>query len=503
MGRSKRISGKLAFLAGATFVVAGCLPAANPLPYAPARASAPFQPDPGDDPAPGPRVRTLLPPKIVDGEEGITLAELLGTALEMSPQTRAAWERARAAAAEWGSTRAAYYPAISGSVVGARQSGQVSSGNSDAGGSTIFSEPTWVADFSGDLTMLLLDFGGRSATAEAARQALLSANWTHDQALQDVILGVAEAYYKHVGALAQLASSEASLADAEKSLSASEKRQKSGVATIADVLQSRATEANQVLAVQQARGDVAITRGNLATTVGWDADTNFRVATTGLDVPAELVNRNVEELIEIARIKRPSLAATRAEVLQQQADIQVAWSAALPSFGARALVDRYALHGHTPETSYAMGVGFSVPVFEGFANLNAIRSAEASLAATKADLQIAEQGIVNTVFAAYWDFRTATLSLEASTTLLDASQQNYRVSLGRYRTGAGDILELLNAQSLLANSRSQLVQAQTDLLTSYASMLNAIGEDLPVVPTPIRSAIDPAESTEKENADDA
>ena len=61
-------------------VSAGCLPAANPLPFAPAKASAPFTPDTADAPAPGPRVPTLLPPKITDGEEGITLPELLDLA---------------------------------------------------------------------------------------------------------------------------------------------------------------------------------------------------------------------------------------------------------------------------------------------------------------------------------------------------------------------------------------------------------------------------------------
>ena len=490
--RFRRVRALLLGLAAAS-LGAGCLPAAQPMRYAPARADAPFQPDAADITRPGPRVQTLLPPEIRDGESGITLGELLGTALEMSPTTRAAWERARSRAAQWGEARAAWYPEISGTIVGGRQSGQISIGDSGAGGSSVDTPPAWVADFSGSLTVLLFDFGGRSGTDEAARQALLSANWTHDQALEDLVLSVAQAYYEHVGALAQFEAAEASLEDAIRSLKAAEKRKLSGVATIADVLQARATEAQRILDLEQARGAVQTTRGQLATEVGWDADTEFRVATTGLDVPPEFVAANVEELIDRAREQRPSLAATRADVLQREADLDVAFSAALPTMGARALADRYAIHRATPSnfTSYSMGLGISVPIFQGFENLNALRAAEADLAAQQADLAVAEQGLINEVYGAYWDFRTATRSLEASIVYEQASEQNYRVSLGRYRNGAGDILELLNAQSVLADARSQLVGARTTLLTSYATMLNAIGEDLPVTPVPIREAVDP------------
>ncbi|MEO2166711.1 MAG: TolC family protein, partial [bacterium] len=423
----------------------------------------------------------------------------------VSPVTQAAWPRARAAAARWGQSRAAYYPALVGTLVGGRQSGQISIGDSAAGGSSVETPPAWVADFSGSLTVRLLDFGGRAGLAEAARQTLLSANWMHDQSLQDLFHDVATAYYEHLGALAQFAASEANLKDAVKSLAAAEKRRASGVATIADVLQARAVEARQLLAVQEARGAVATTRGDLATRVGWDADTQFRVAGEKWEIPPELAAASVEDLIEIARRQRPSLAATRAEVLARQADMDVAFSAALPTMGARALADRYAILHATPSnsTSYSMGLGISLPIFEGFANLNAIRAAEATFEAQKADLQVAEQGLVNEVFTAYWDFLTATRSLEASLLLLTASEQNHRVSLGRYRTGAGDILELLNAQSLLADSRAQLVGARTNLFITYASMLNAIGEDLPIVPTEIRSELDPLLKKTKKEPHDA
>lgn len=78
------------------------------------------------------------------------------------------------------------------------------------------------------LSYLLLDFGGRSAQAEAARQALFNANWNHDQAIQDVLRTVAQTYYGYLGTRAQLQADEASLSEAQKSFHAAEERLTSG-----------------------------------------------------------------------------------------------------------------------------------------------------------------------------------------------------------------------------------------------------------------------------------
>ncbi len=76
-------------------------------------------------------------------------------------------------------------------------------------------------------------------------------------------------------------------------------------------------------------------------------------------------------------------------------------------------------------------------------------------------------------------FRTAVQSLEAADVLLQSSLESYDASLARYRSGVGDIIELLNAQTTLAEGRAEQVQATTDIFTSYANLINAMGTDIP------------------------
>jgi outer membrane protein TolC len=71
--------------------------------------------------------------------------------------------------------------------------------------------------------------------------------------------------------------------------------------------------------------------------------------------------------------------------------------------------------------------------------------------------------------------------LEASEVLVASAKESYDASLTRFRSGVGDIVELLNAQTLLAQARAEMVQSRTSTFTSYAGLLHAIGAELPSI----------------------
>ena len=98
-------------------------------------------------------------------------AQLVDVALRQSPSTRAAWQTARAAAASYGAARGAYYPSVAAFGGG---------GYGDSPGTTAL-----VGGFGyvgATLDYLLLDFGGRDASVEMARQALFAAGWGANRA---------------------------------------------------------------------------------------------------------------------------------------------------------------------------------------------------------------------------------------------------------------------------------------------------------------------------------
>ena len=411
----------------------------------------------------------------------MTLADLVDVALRINPSTQSSWEQARAAAADWAVSRGDYYPSISGKASGM-----------GLGGDSATSSSGYYGNVGLGLSYLLLDFGGRAATAESARQALMAANWNHNQSIQDILRNVPQAYYTYLGNRAQVRASESDLEEALTSLKSTEQRKKAGVSTIADVLQARSKVDQVRLDLVSNRGAVKISRGNLATAVGWPANADFDVAEGPETLPLNAIAENTQTLISLALRDRSDLAAAQAAVQQNRAELKkaesdlwpklvatgnVAWSSINGSIGA----DYFESGGNINDSgvTYYGGLSLQIPIFEGFSLRNKIRSAEARLKASRADLRKKEESVISDVWSAFYNMQTAAQQVDSSETLLISSKESFRVSLARYRAGVAEIVELLNAQSTLTSARTQRVQAKTDLFISYAELLHAIGAELP------------------------
>lgn len=442
-------------------------------------------PEPGEEWEPSQKEREkafileelpTIPQELELQSDELTLSQLIDEALVQNPTTQQAWEDARAAAAAWAQARGLYYPQISGSA---------NYGYSRGGGSTsgigAFNEQS--GNIGATLNYLLFDFGGREAEVDAAKMALLNANWNQNQAIQDVINSVAVSFYDYIGSKALVIADEVNLEEAQTSLEAAELRLEAGVGTLPDVLQAKATLSQVVLDLVEDRGNVEIFRGELATDVGWPANTDFDVAQEIDDLPTQALSDNVDDLIGLAMENRPDVAAVQATVRERQAELREARSEFFPEISATAQAFRWWVRpdGGSNDyfTNYLFGLQLTVPIFQGFIIINSVRQADAELESARAALRLQEQIVIEEVWNSYYSFRTAVQSLDAATVLLESSLESYDASLARYRSGVGDIVELLNAQTILAEGRAEQVEAKTSVFTSYADLINAIGTELP------------------------
>lgn len=417
-----------------------------------------------------------LPEELEAQADQLTLSQLVDVALVNNPTTQQAWEDARAAAAAWAVARGLYYPQVGG--VG-------NYAYSKSGGSSTGTDPfkEQYGSIGLSLNYLLFDFGGREAEIDAARLALVNANWNHNQAIQNVLNAVAVGYYNYIGSKALVVADETNLEEAQTSLDAAKLRLEAGVGTLPDVLQARATLAQVQLDLVEDTGNVEIYRGELATVVGWPANTEFDVSGETGDFPVALLETNVNDLIEVGMNNRPDLAAVQANVREMEAELREAKSEFFPVISATAQLLRWWVkpESSTSEyfTNYLVGLQLQVPIFQGFTIINTVREVSAELESARAALRLQEQIVINDVWDAYFNFRTAVQSLDAADNLLESAEESYGASLARYRSGVGDIVELLQAQTTLAEARAERVQAGTDIFTSYADLINAIGTELP------------------------
>jgi len=426
-------------------------------------------------PAPESAGAPKIPGDLLQAGATVTLARVVEIALQNNPLTRASYLQARSAAAQLGSKRAAYYPSVDVTVSGTR-SNQLSQ------------DPTVTA--TGDvygpgvqLNALLLDFGGRSANADDARYALVAADWSHNAAIQNVILGVETTYVQYVNAKAQLEAARANVKTAETALEAANGRHDAGVGTIADVLQARTALSQAQFSSQGFEGEVLALRGALATAMGLPADTPYDVGTLPVEVPLDRATAAVGQLIATARDHRPDLEAARALVGKADAHTRAIRSEGLPTLSLSAGAERLY---YRPEISVSHNDYWSgtllltFPVFTGFANSYDLRKAKEDADVLRAQADTLEQQVLLQVWTSYYAFRTAAQLVRTSHDLLASAEQSERVALGRYKEGVGTIIDLLTAQAALASARSQEIQARAGWFVALAQLAHDTGTAAPL-----------------------
>ncbi|HEX7616286.1 MAG TPA: TolC family protein [Thermoanaerobaculia bacterium] len=401
----------------------------------------------------------------------ISLAEAVDVALRNSPSTRQSWHLARAAAAGLGSRRSALYPAVELDAQAGRQK-QTSSGGTI---STLLT--TWGPTLS--LSFLVLDLGGRSAEIAEAEQSLYAADFTHNAAMNDLILLVAQSYYSYQGVRALLVAQEASLKQAEENYAAATERHRAGVATIADVLQARTSLSQQRLGYETVRGQIETERGQLTTALGVPIGLPLDAAPLPEDQNVDEVVRSVDILITDAGRLRPDLAAARSRALAARSRVRSVRSGGLPTLSLGAFINRTWFEGsdaaRTYGDNYSLGLFFRWPVFTGFRTAYDTRQAEAVAEAADAQAETAAQQVIYQVWSSYYNFQTAVLQVRATRDLLESSKESAEVARGRYKEGVGSILDLLTAESALATALAEDVRSRAGFLLAVAQLAHDTG----------------------------
>ena len=464
----KRSAMPLLFLA-----VSSCVgtPSVQGVPGTAPSAAEPWQPPPQvlrraaeDTAAPAP----VLPADIAARVQALTLPELIDIGLRNNTATRASWAEARAAAAAFGSARGEWLPTVDATANASRVKTSASQGR------TAVKQSVFTPSLS--LSWLLFDFGGRTSRVSAAQEQLLSADFTHNAVLQGAVLQIEVSYFQYVATRALLEAQNTTLEEAQANLDAAEERRKVGLATIADVLQARTALSQSQLAAQSTEGTLATTRGALALALGLPANVPYDVDTTAAEVPVAVLADSVDALINAAVLSRPDLAAARADARAAAARVGDSRAALFPSLQFTGNAGRtYTTSIPNGSNNYTVTLGMSIPIFSGFSRQYDLKAAEYAADAAAARTQSLRQQVVYEVFSSYYTLQTATKRVRTADALLASAEQSAEVALARYKEGVGTVLDLLAAQSALADARAQRIQARLEWNVSLAQLAHDAG----------------------------
>lgn len=418
----------------------------------------------------------------VDLSSPQSLMQLVDLALETSPETRAAWERARAAAAGYGIARGAWYPTF-GLTAGLDYQRDLFPGGNDV-----------VLDFrqlslipGAELSYVLLDFGRRSSDDARARAALWAANLEFNRSIQTTVYEVQLGYF---GLDTAIGLYEAALTELELAVTvvdAVEDRLAVGLATAPELLLARQELAKAEFDVQSRVAGIDDARSRLLVAIGLPANRSIEIQPlNGLPLPENL-SLKVDEAIDLAMNSRPDLAAAVAQVRAAEAAVDFAeadfyptvtfdGSAGWEQYWANTSVNRGALVSQQYGAPiWNVGLNGSWILFEGFTLRNNLRQARALRREAQAELEALRIRAIGEVWDSYNDYLAAQRQYDFGVALVESSREAYEAVLASYEVGLATITELIAAEKGLAASLATLVETRAFLLGSSARVSYAIG----------------------------
>jgi outer membrane protein TolC len=414
----------------------------------------------------------------IDAAKVYTLAELIDLAEQHNPETRVAWQEAKARAEAVGIAQSAFYPTLTAVALAAtlREAGLVSQyfGRQTEG---LF-VPTLHVDY------LVFDFGGRSGAVDVAKANLLVADLSFNDTHRKLIFDVSAAYYRLLNAKGQRAAAEVSLKNAQTVEEDAKSRLDNGLATKPDVLEATAARTQADYDLQAAVGAEDIAHGNLSTAMGLPPETEFQVQDIhDLPTPTAMAD-SIDKEIDRAFAQRPELMEQVARVRVAQGLLKQAHSQYIPTIGfsgdgglARAYGQFDQFPGHYAQGEYwTVGLQMKWTLFDGGRREREAAEAKAEKRAAEAGIDALRDQIGNEVWTAYSNMKTALRQQQAAAALLEASSQSYDAARESYNYGIRSQLDVISAQKTLAQALSEDVLARTQLLLQVADLAFRTGD---------------------------
>lgn len=335
--------------------------------------------------------------------------------------------------------------------------------------------------FRGDLDIFrgfrnINNYRSAQASIEAGRADLIGTE-------QQVLLDAVTAYMNTLRDEAVLELNDNNVQVLQRQLEATQDRFRVGEVTRTDVAQADAALAGAVSARIQAEAQLQGSRAVYRRIIG-----NFP-GSLQEDPPAPPLPESEEVAVEIALEQHPAVVSARYDERAARFDVAEAKGAILPTISG--FVQRN--KGNSPSQTFdpalnefvgatnqrkgtQWGLTFSVPLYQGGAEYSAVRQQKQIRSQRMLQIASAERLAMQNVRVGWENYRAARARIESTASQVRANEIALDGTRQESTVGARTVLDVLDAEQVLLNSRVDLVTAQRDEFVAAFALLEAIGQ---------------------------
>jgi outer membrane protein len=271
----------------------------------------------------------------------------------------------------------------------------------------------------------------------------------------------------------------ANVKNLEVNLQSTRDRFEVGDLTRTDVAQSEARLSQARADLRNAEANLIAARERFLQQVG--------AAPDGLQPPPPLpgLPGTVDEALDVALKENPDIAAARKVAEAAGLDVKVARAGRLPTingFGTFSRNDNFGgaiasvpINIPSTQESASVGAQLTIPIYQGGLPSAQIRQARARQLAAMEDYVAAERNVVQQVRSAYASWKASLDVIRSAEAAIAANRLSLEGVQVESSVGNRTIIEVLNAEQELINSRVQLATAQRNAYVAAFTLLAAMG----------------------------
>lgn len=327
------------------------------------------------------------------------------------------------------------------------------------------------------LNWLIYDFGAKQATYKKSEYAMQAALKTYNNEIQSLMYETISAYFNYFAAKDEYQNSFDNKKSALETMTSAKEHYNEGMVPYSDQLQAETTFAEADLMTETAAEKLNVAKSKLAVLLNLDnpsADLKIAEPSASIDYA---INENFNDFLDQAFKTRADLQALENTIRKNYEEVTLRKKDDMPTLKLNASASANdQIHGRDTQTyTGSIGITLNVPLYTGFSNTYKINKAKHDLERSKAEYEILKQQIGQDLWATFQSYMTAKKSYEKSLVLLRSAQENADVAQGSYNEGHASILEVLSANSKLADAKTSKTKAYYTVIIEKANLYRQAG----------------------------